>query len=35
LLRLLPEGQTLVTTASPLPSGMSPAAIVDLSELVA
>ena len=31
LLRLLPSGQTLVTTASPLPSGMSPAAVVDLT----
>ena len=34
LLQLLPAGQTLVTTASPLPSGMNPAAIVDLSEVV-
>ena len=32
LLRLLPVGQTLVTTASPLPSGLSPAAIVDLTK---
>jgi DNA replication and repair protein RecF len=31
LLRLLPSGQTLVTTASPLPSGMRPAAVVDLT----
>ncbi len=31
LLKLLPAGQTLVTTASPLPSGMSPAAVIDLS----
>ena len=31
LLKLLPSGQTLVTTASPLPSGMIPAAIVDLT----
>lgn len=31
LLRLLPAGQTLVTTASPLPTGMNPAAVVDLS----
>jgi DNA replication and repair protein RecF len=30
LLRLLPEGQTLVTTASPLPRGMEPAAVVSL-----
>jgi DNA replication and repair protein RecF len=33
LLHLLPVGQTLVTTASPLPSGMTPAAIVDISSL--
>jgi DNA replication and repair protein RecF len=33
LLHLLPAGQTLVTTASPLPSGMNPAAIVNLSDL--
>jgi DNA replication and repair protein RecF len=33
LLHLLPVGQTLVTTASPLPSGMSPAAVVDLTAL--
>jgi DNA replication and repair protein RecF len=31
LLSLLPVGQTLVTTASPLPSGMQPAAVIDLS----
>lgn len=31
LLHLLPSGQTLVTTASPLPSGMSPAAVIDLT----
>jgi DNA replication and repair protein RecF len=31
LLGLLPHGQTLVTTASPLPSGMSPAAVIDLT----
>lgn len=31
LLHLLPAGQTLVTTASPLPTGMSPAAVIDLS----
>jgi DNA replication and repair protein RecF len=31
LLHLLPAGQTLVTTASPLPSAMSPAAVIDLS----
>jgi DNA replication and repair protein RecF len=31
LLHLLPAGQTLVTTASPLPSGMHPAAVIDLS----
>lgn len=34
LLNLLPTGQTLVTTASPLPAGMRPAAIIDLTELV-
>ncbi|MGH9020735.1 MAG: DNA replication/repair protein RecF [Acidimicrobiales bacterium] len=33
LLTLLPAGQTLVTTASPLPAGMNPAAVVDLSEV--
>jgi DNA replication and repair protein RecF len=33
LLNLLPTGQTLVTTASPLPAGMSPAAVVDLTTL--
>ncbi|MFZ1063759.1 MAG: DNA replication and repair protein RecF [Acidimicrobiales bacterium] len=33
LLQLLPVGQTLVTTASPLPNGMNPAAIVDLSSV--
>jgi DNA replication and repair protein RecF len=31
LLRLLPAGQTLVTTASPLPSAMTPAVVVDLT----
>ncbi|MFI5035671.1 MAG: DNA replication/repair protein RecF [Acidimicrobiales bacterium] len=31
LLRLLPAGQTLVTTASPLPAGLTPAAVVDLT----
>lgn len=31
LLRLLPAGQTLVTTASPLPSAMIPAAVIDLT----
>jgi DNA replication and repair protein RecF len=31
LLRLLPVGQTLVTTASPLPLAMSPAAVIDLT----
>jgi len=31
LLRLLPVGQTLVTTASPLPAGMSPAVVVDIT----
>ncbi len=31
LLGLLPAGQTLVTTASPLPHGMSAAAVIDVS----
>jgi DNA replication and repair protein RecF len=31
LLRLLPGGQTLVTTASPLPRAMEPAVIVDVT----
>ncbi len=31
LLHLLPRGQTLVTTASPLPAGMHPAVVVDLT----
>ncbi len=31
LLQLLPAGQTLVTTASPLPHAMNPAVVVDLS----
>lgn len=31
LLTLLPVGQTLVTTASPLPTAMSPAVIIDLT----
>ncbi len=31
LLQLLPVGQTLVTTASPLPEGMSPAVVVDIT----
>ncbi len=31
LLHLLPHGQTLVTTASPLPTAMVPAAVVDLT----
>jgi DNA replication and repair protein RecF len=31
LLRLLPVGQTLVTTASPLPQSMSPAIVVDVT----
>jgi DNA replication and repair protein RecF len=34
LLVLLPVGQTLVTTASPLPSAMSPAAVVDLTKVL-
>ncbi len=32
LLELLPKGQTLVTTASPLPSGMDPAVVIDLTK---
>lgn len=35
LLRLLPSGQTLVSTASPLPERMSPAAVVDLTRILA
>jgi DNA replication and repair protein RecF len=31
LLRLLPVGQTLVTTASPLPSAMTPAIVIDVT----
>ncbi len=31
LLELLPSGQTLVTTASPLPTRLTPAAVVDLT----
>lgn len=31
LLELLPTGQTLVTTASPLPSRLTPAAVIDLT----
>lgn len=34
LLTLLPVGQTLVTTASPLPSGLSPAAVIDLTRVL-
>jgi DNA replication and repair protein RecF len=34
LLTLLPVGQTLVTTATPLPAGMSPAVIFDLATLI-
>jgi DNA replication and repair protein RecF len=34
LLDLLPAGQTLVTTASPLPSGLSPAAVIDLARVL-
>ena len=32
LLELLPTGQTLVTTASPLPSRLTPATVVDLTQ---
>ena len=34
LITELPPGQALVTTASPLPSGVSPAMIVDVTELL-
>ena len=33
LLHLLPVGQTLVTTASPLPQGMNPAVVIDLTKI--
>lgn len=35
LLGLLPVGQTLVTTASPLPGALTPAAVIDLTEALA
>ena len=34
LLQLLPTGQTLVTTASPLPHGMNPAVVIDVTKVV-
>ncbi len=34
LLQLLPAGQTLVTTASPLPSALTPAALIDLTRVL-
>jgi DNA replication and repair protein RecF len=34
LLHLLPSGQTLVTTASPLPEGMNPAVVIDLARML-
>jgi DNA replication and repair protein RecF len=34
LLGLLPAGQTLVTTASPLPSSLTPAAVIDLTSVL-
>jgi len=34
LLGLLPVGQTLVTTASPLPGALTPAAVIDLSRVM-
>jgi DNA replication and repair protein RecF len=34
LLGLLPVGQTLVTTASPLPGALTPAALIDLSRVL-
>ncbi len=33
LLSLLPPGQTLVTTASPIPSGLHPAVTIDLTDM--
>jgi len=33
LLQLLPTGQTLVTTASPLPNGMNPAVVIDVTKI--
>ena len=34
LLQLLPTGQTLVTTASPLPLGMNPAVVIDVTKVM-
>ena len=34
LLQLLPTGQTLVTTASPLPHGMNPAVVIDVTKIL-
>ena len=34
LLQLLPTGQTLVTTASPLPHGMNPAVVIDVTKVM-
>ncbi|MFZ0768109.1 MAG: hypothetical protein WAM64_02690, partial [Acidimicrobiales bacterium] len=34
LLGLLPAGQTLVTTASPVPEALTPAAVIDLSRVL-
>jgi len=34
LLSLLPAGQTLVTNASPLPSSLSPAAVIELTDVL-
>ncbi len=34
LLQLLPTGQTLVTTASPLPHGMNPAVVIDVTKVL-
>ncbi|HEV3188719.1 MAG TPA: DNA replication and repair protein RecF [Acidimicrobiales bacterium] len=34
LLGLLPVGQTLVTTASPLPGALSPSAVIDLTQVM-
>jgi hypothetical protein len=33
LLGLLPTGQTLVSTASPLPSALHPAVVIDLTRV--
>jgi len=35
LINELPRGQTLITTASPLPEGVDPALVLDVVDLVA